>query len=171
MTVTYQLVEIEVGSHFDIPVFMKGVLPNKSEIEIADCSKVSLDAELTHPELFLLKHAPVSSETRGSSSGCRLVSVTSSGVAITTLTLSLKTENNVLQQRVTISSYNPLRHQRPRKGFATLAIGSCYKVVLKGGPSPSSIHPASHFRKGFPSYFFFSNDSLTHSTFYSDDIK
>lgn len=144
MTVLYQLVEIEVGSRFDIPITMKGVLPNNSIVAINDCLKVPLEAEFTIPELFKAQHTAAVSRNPG----CRSVSVTSTEVGITTLTLSLKTESAILQQRVTISSYQPLRHERPRKGFVTLAIDSCYKVVLKGGPIQSSIHPVNHFRKG-----------------------
>lgn len=148
MTVPYQLVEIEVGSRFDIPVFMKGLLKNTSELEINDCSKVPLEAEFTNPGSFEATHTAIPREALDANSGCRSVSVTSSGVGVSTLTLSLQTESTVLQQRVTISSYHPLRHLRPRKGFATLAVDSCYTVVLRGGPTQSTHHPADYFRKG-----------------------
>lgn len=72
------------------------------------------------------------------SDACTTLGIIGKVAGTTSVTVSYRAENQILQDSVTIAAYEPLRVLSPDTGKTVLSVGAQRYVVFEGGPSRSS---------------------------------
>lgn len=115
---------------------------NLERVAFTHCDNIQFDVEISN-KIFVKEANP---STQPLLPACTTMAVVGTAEGTSTVKVSYKADNILLQARTEVVAFSPLDIIHPEKQIAVLAVGSSRHIVWKGGPRVWLGRPAEHIR-------------------------